>query len=143
MEERNYLAELIVSYLSHELNSEEEAFVLAWINSNKQNKSYFEEIKSTWRLFSLKEAVENIDINVEWEQFKQAIAEKQGHYISEYESTGQNIWDEEKSHKKGKVYKFFLTTAVAASLVLATVLTCRQDCLQMEDHCHVTLLIPG
>lgn len=126
MEENNYLGELIVSYLSNELNSEEEAFVLAWINSNEQNKSYFEEIKSTWRLFSLKEAVENIDINVEWKQFKQAIAEKQDVLsLNEYGSIENNISDEEKPHKKGKVYKFFLSTAVAASIVLAIVLTWR------------------
>lgn len=126
MEEHNYLGELIVSYLSNELNSEEEAFVLAWINSNEQNKSYFEEIKSTWRLFSLKEAVENIDINVEWIQFKQAIAEKQEVLsINEYGSIEKNISDEEKPHKKIKVSEFFLLTAVTASIILAIVLTWR------------------
>lgn len=126
MEERNYLSELIVSYLSHELNSEEEAFVLAWINSNEQNKKYFEEINNTWTLFSLKEDAEKIDVDVEWKQFKQAIAEKQElHSINGYGSIEKIISDEEKPHKKSKVYRVFLATAVAASIVLAIVLTWR------------------
>jgi ferric-dicitrate binding protein FerR (iron transport regulator) len=76
MENNNYFDELIVSYLSRELNEEEEVFVLEWINSSEEHKQYFEKLKSAWILLGAKQTAKNINIESEWNQFKQIISAK-------------------------------------------------------------------
>src|SRR4028119_2122392 len=74
MKNSNYFDELIISYLSNELNEEEEAFVLEWINSREQNKQHFEKLRSTWDLLTVNEAAKAINVDREWNQFKQVIS---------------------------------------------------------------------
>jgi len=76
MENNNYFDELIVSYLSRELNEEEEVFVLDWINSSDEHRQYFEKLKSAWILLGAKQTAKNINIDSEWNQFQQIISAK-------------------------------------------------------------------
>lgn len=62
MENRNQYEELLVKYSLNELNEEEEAYVLQWIDSNEQNWQYFVELKSTWKLTALKNSLNKINV---------------------------------------------------------------------------------
>ena len=123
MKENNHFEELIVSYLLNELNAEEEEFVLEWINSNEQNKQSFEEIKNTFRLLSLQKHSEDIGLDLEWKKFKEAIGEKQEPGSIKYnESIDKNVLEEHQPARKGTVYKFLISTAIAASVIFLIVL---------------------
>ncbi|MCW3107874.1 MAG: FecR family protein [Segetibacter sp.] len=119
----NYFDELIVSYLSNELNAEEESFVLDWINSSEQNKQYFEELRSTWNLLAVEQTVKDINIEAEWNQFKQAIgtSQKAPSFI-EPASFDTEVIEEVKPNRKAKVYKLFVSIAVAASILVVIAL---------------------
>jgi len=118
MGNNNYFDELIGSYLSGNLNAEEEGFVLDWINSNAENKQYFEESRSVWNLLSVNKTVNAIDVDCEWDQFKQVIGTKQNDlYSTQSESFYNEVTEEVKPNKKAKIYKFFISTAVAASIL--------------------------
>lgn len=118
-----YFDELIVSYLSNELNTEEEAFVLEWINSSEQNKQYFEELRNTWNLLTVNQTVKDINIDTEWNQFKQAIGTKQKEVaIIEPGTFDNEVIEEAKPNRRAKVYNFFISAAVAASMLVVIAL---------------------
>ncbi len=119
----NYFDELIVSYLSNELNTEEEAFVLEWINLSEQNKQYFEEVRTIWNLLSVNQAAKAIDVDSEWDQFKQVISTKEKELSgNELRISDDEITEQIKPNKKAKIYKFFISTAVAASIIVVIAL---------------------
>ncbi|HEX8277619.1 MAG TPA: FecR family protein [Segetibacter sp.] len=119
----NYFDELIVSYLSNELDTEEEAFVLDWINSSEENKQYFEKLKSTWNLLVIKETAKDINVDLEWDQFKQVISTNESELSpARSEHVDEEVEEGAAQGKKPKVYKFFISTAVAASIILIAAL---------------------
>ena len=123
MGSNNYFAELIVSYLSGNLNAEEEAFVLDWINSSAENKRYFEELRNTWNVLSAQQIAKKIDIALEWHRFKQVTKTQQEElFAEENESVGSNIGKEVKQNNSAKVYKIFLATAAVAAILSVIVL---------------------
>jgi ferric-dicitrate binding protein FerR (iron transport regulator) len=117
MESNNYFEELIVSYLSNNLDEEEEEYIRDWINSSEQNKQYFEELRKTWSALSVKQ----IDVNRGWSRFVQAkntsLEKKYG------ESNNKLITDntDDDTNRHGKTYKLFIQTAVAASIIFVIV----------------------
>lgn len=122
----NYFDELIVLYLSNELNAEEESFVLDWINSSEQNKVYFEELRSTWKLLAVKQAVNDIDIDNEWRELKQAIGKVQKEpSFTISGSVVTKVIDEVRPNRKLKLYRLFVLTAVAVSLLFVIALEWR------------------
>lgn len=114
----HYFDELIVSYLSKELDSEEEAFVLDWINSSEQNKQYFEELSSLWNLLEAKQSVKNIDIDNEWKHFEQEISAKSVEIVGSEAETFLDFEKDNKQNRKSKSYRYFVSAAVAATIVL-------------------------
>jgi transmembrane sensor len=122
----NYFDELIVSYLSNELNTEEEAFVLDWINSSQQNRQYFEELRSAWKLLAIEQNVKDIDVDFEWNRFRKAIIKEQQEpaFINSVNFDHQII-EELKTGRKARFSKLFMSTAVAASILLAISLAWR------------------
>lgn len=116
--------ELLISYLSNELNPEDEEFVLQWINFDGQNRQYFEELSKVWKLLSIKRTTDNIDVTAEWKHFKQTIAKKQQEtYLrKEVEGIGNKITENEK-RKRGALYKIVVSTAIAVSVGLVIGLT--------------------
>lgn len=123
MGNNKYFDELIASYLSNNLDTEEEAFVLDWINSSEQNKQYFEEVRTIWNLLSVNQAAKAINVESEWDQFKQVISTKEKE-LSHIEQLGNDdeITEQVKPNRNGKIYKFFISTAIAASIVVVIAL---------------------
>jgi transmembrane sensor len=119
----NYFDELIVSYLSGELNAEEQSFVLEWINSSEQNKQYFEELKNTWEILAIKQTVDEIDVDSEWKKFKKSITPEQKEpRVFEAVTFNNEVVEEEIPAGNKKILQFFISTAVAASILLIVVL---------------------
>jgi transmembrane sensor len=118
MENNNHFDELIVSYLSRELNAEEEAFVLDWINSSEEHKQYFEALRSTWSLLAAKQTVKDINIDSEWNQFKQIIGAKQLIHLP-IEENGAQTYSSEEAQPKGrsKLRKLLVPVVIAASAI--------------------------
>ena len=114
MENRNYFDELIVSYLSGNLNAEEELFVLDWINSTDRNKQHFEELKKTWNLLSVKESVQEINVAAEWDRFEETLGTQHKESNTDYRAECNEFIENTAPGFKTKVYKFFVSTAVAA-----------------------------
>ena len=124
MQNKSKFDELLVSYLSNELNKEDEAFVSEWINFDEQNRLYFEELDNVWKLLSVKETTDQIDVNAEWKYFKRAVNNKQQetYLLKEVESIADEIADYEKRKTKPTFYSI-VTTAIAASVLLVIGLT--------------------
>jgi len=124
MQDKSKFDELLISYLSKELNEEDEAFVLEWIKFNEENRSYFEELHKLWQLLEAEHAVEGIDVNFEWKQFKQEINSKQqkAFFLQEVEKIAIDKQHSRKPGKKAVLYAL-ISTVVAASAVLAISLT--------------------
>src|SRR4051812_19381859 len=113
----NYFDEWIVSYLSGELNADDEAFVLEWINSSKENKQHFEELRSTWNLLAAEKTVKDIDVDAEWNRFRQSVsAEPADLSMLQLEAAADNQYAEDAiAGKNLPLPRLFRTIAVAAS----------------------------
>ncbi len=120
MQDKSKFDELLISYLSNELNQEDEAFVLEWINSDEQNRKYFEELNILWKLCGTKQAVDNINVNYEWKHFKQIIYDKQqeAYLLKEVESIADKVTKNERLKSKAVLYKIVVSTAIAALVML-------------------------
>jgi transmembrane sensor len=120
MQDNSKFDELLISYLSNELNQEDEAFVIEWINFNDGNRRYFEEFKSLWRLLEVKNNVDDVDVNREWNEFQHAISNRQQkpYALKTIESNDPEIVEEEIPRTRSVLYKSIITTAVAASLLI-------------------------
>lgn len=124
MQNKSKFDELLISYLSNELNKEDEVFVLEWINFDEQNRLYFKELSDVWRLLNVKQAADKIDVNDEWKYFKRAVNNKQQetYLLKEVESIAGEISYDEKRKTKPTFYRI-VTTAIAASVLLVIGLT--------------------
>lgn len=122
MENSNQLDELLVKYLISDLTEEEEVFVINWINANEENRQYFESLKNTWRLTSIKQAAETINVNAEWDRFQQAVRPDEGSVVNinanEYQALAYTDADNETPERKPFIYRVLVAAAIAASVVL-------------------------
>ncbi len=119
MESGNKLDELITKYLLDQANEEEKSRIGEWINSNEQNRKYFEESKKAWRLMAVKQAVEKIDVTQEWNNFQQAVKRKETLRASLNEhQTAYETSTEEKSHRLTLSGIIILFTAAASVMFL-------------------------
>lgn len=105
----------IVKYLINELSEEEDSLIVEWINSSEENRLYFNEIKATWQLTSVKLAGQ-VSEHAEWEVFKQNIQAREAAIVTNEEDTAE----ESGRFKRTMVRRIWLVAAaVAAVLVLA------------------------
>ncbi len=107
MQDKSKFDELLISYLSNELNQEDEEFVLKWINFNGQNREYFEEFASVWKILGVKNTIDNIDVNNEWKHFKRTVNNKQQetYLLKEVESIfSDRVAEDEKPKTKAPLH---------------------------------------
>lgn len=120
MEEKSKFSELIISYLSKELNTEDEAFLLDWINSSEENKEYYRLLSRTWNLLSMHRGLENLDIEQEWSYLKRGISDEQ-YNVSLNKEAGTPevpISEAKLSGKSKHIYKIIFSVMAAASILL-------------------------
>ncbi|HEX8677818.1 MAG TPA: FecR family protein, partial [Segetibacter sp.] len=123
MGNNKYFDELIASYLSKNLDAEEEAFILDWINSSEQNEQYFEEVRTIWNLLSIHNVATAINVDCEWDQFKQVISTKEKELSgNEVPGSDDEITEQVKANRKAKISKLFISAAVAASIIVVIAL---------------------
>ena len=123
MDNSNQIDELLVRYLLNELDQEEEAVVLQWLEADEKNRKQFNELKQTWRLSSAKSSLSSIDVNTEWKQLEQKISFKK-----KQEMQPAPVVDAVPVENPAKIlppYKIFLSTAVAACIIFIVVLGVR------------------
>jgi transmembrane sensor len=122
MERNNQMKELLVKYLINELSEEEDSLIVEWINSSEENRRYFNEVKDTWQLTSVKLAAQ-VNEETEWNVFKQAIAAREASVVTidEQQTPGDEYIEEERVNFKRIVYRRIglVAAAVAAVLVIA------------------------
>lgn len=122
MENSNQLDELLVKYLMADLSTEEESFVINWINASEENLRYFEDLKNTWQLTAVKLTAEQVNVEAEWNHIKEAIAAKEDEVISinekEQPLAEYDYLDEERPVRRSIVYRMMVAVAVAASILL-------------------------
>lgn len=71
---KNHIADdLLVKYLLGEANTEEQTLVGNWINTNSDNKKYFDDFSLIWVESKKLAAQSTIDENEAWKRFKQRI----------------------------------------------------------------------
>ncbi len=112
MENSNQYDEILIKYLLNELKSAEEKDVLQWINVSEENRQYFEHLKNTWTLTSLRNLKDQVDVEKEWQHFKQLTS------IEEQERNVGEIIEIEKPERGGSIYRTIRAAAVAASVLL-------------------------
>jgi transmembrane sensor len=120
MERSNQINELIARYLINDLNDEEHALVVDWINSSEENRRYFINIKDTWQLTAVK-LTEQVNEEEEWRQFSNTLAARDAAVLSmnEQETSGNEFVEEAYTHRKGILYRRLLQFAAAAAVILA------------------------
>ena len=120
MEDKSKFDELLISYLSDELDAEDEEFVIKWINHNDQNRQYFERLHTIWKLTNIRHGISSIDIDHEWKHFNQAINNKR-HENDLFERV-TNLADEtvkvEDRKNKRLHYISFISAAVAVCALI-------------------------
>lgn len=120
MENKEQLRSLLISYFAGETSPEQDLFVAEWVKADEQNRLYFEELRNTWRLTSLKKTVDNTDIDQEWERFSQVIAARKARLVpAEEQQAMDSGLLRELPLRKSPVYKIALTAAIAASVLVA------------------------
>ncbi|HEY4290470.1 MAG TPA: FecR domain-containing protein [Puia sp.] len=73
--------QLLTRYLLNELDATEEEDLVLWLESNTENRDYFEKFAAAWNLSSAPEAIRNIDVDQEWERQKISIENNSGTVI--------------------------------------------------------------
>ncbi len=119
MERNNQMKELIVKYLVNELSEEECSLLVEWINSNEENRRYFNNIKDTWQLTAVK-LTEQVSGETEWQTFKEAIAAREAKVIAidEQQTQGYESAGEESGRFKRIIYRRLWLVAAAVAIVL-------------------------
>ncbi|MGN6213733.1 FecR domain-containing protein [Parafilimonas sp.] len=119
MENSNQYDELLVRYLTGDLNDEEKAHVENWLAA-APNRKYFDELKAIWNLAQLNHSSKHIDISKEWLHFQQTIGAASAETITEQ----SNIKDDDVDPvlqiqpRHGILYRLSVAAAVAAAVVL-------------------------
>jgi hypothetical protein len=115
----NRYEKILTKYLIDELSTEDKAFVEEWIQSNEQNRAYFEELKNVWNLTALKNTIGKVKINDEWNQFKDNILIKNSETTDpEQEEEKTNCEEITKRYGRSISYRIMVRIAVAASILL-------------------------
>src|ERR1044072_6409800 len=115
MERNNQMKELIVKYLINELSEEEDSLIVEWINSSEENRRYFNEVKDTWQLTSVKLAGQ-VNEETVWNVFKQNITAREAAVVA----IDEPQTPEESGNFKRVIYRRIglVAAAVAAVLVI-------------------------
>ncbi|OQP60687.1 hypothetical protein A3860_32320 [Niastella vici] len=118
MERNNQIKELIARFLINDLNDEEHALVVNWINESEENRLYFIDLKNTWQLTAVK-LTEQVNEDEEWKLFKGIIAARDTNAVSsnEVEAAG-NMWEEKYNQPRPAIYRRLLRVMVAAAVLL-------------------------
>ncbi|HMF71276.1 MAG TPA: FecR domain-containing protein [Flavitalea sp.] len=113
------LDDLLVSYILKELSSEEEDFVIRYISADEKNRLYFEELKNAWKLLTIQDEVNEIDVSNEWKYFKQTVANEDQHLkaIKSKPETDPEVSFNGKGSRRLFVKKVLIPVAVAASVI--------------------------
>jgi len=103
MERNNQIKELIARFLINDLNDEEHALVVNWINESEENRLYFIDLKNTWQLTAVKLTAQ-VNEDEEWKLFTGAIAARGTNAVS--------------PSSQPAIYRRLLRVAVAAAVLL-------------------------
>lgn len=119
MERNNQIKELIARFLINDLNDEEHALVVSWINESEENRLYFIDLKYTWQLTAVK-LTGQVNEEEEWKLFRGKIAARDANVVpgKEAETAGYAWASAERSQPKPVVYRRLLRVTVAAAVLL-------------------------
>lgn len=118
MESAEILDGLLISYLSGKASVKEVSDAVAWINADEKNRKYFETLKGVWRLAAANKTMDKIDVDFEWEIFRQKLAEKQANAFSMHDPADQNEGDADPDVPVRKITFTRTLVAIAASLII-------------------------
>ena len=120
MEGKDKFDELLLAYLLNELDSEDEALVTEWLNSDHQNRLYLEELKKTVDLVRMGQAIDKINVDAEWNRFERVKEgkEQQSVFLNDAERFGNEVIRELGFKRKTSIYKTIAVIAVAACILL-------------------------
>jgi transmembrane sensor len=118
MERSNHINELIARYLINDLNDEEHALVVNWINSSEENRRFFLHIKNTWQLTAVK-LTEQVNETEEWRLFTETLATRDAGVLSmqAQEETGNEYIGEEYARRKRTGLRMLLWVAAAVAIL--------------------------
>jgi len=69
----NIIFDLITKHLSGETSPEEEQQLTAWLDSDRENRKQFEDLRTVWHKMGRVSNIAGIDINAEWESLESQI----------------------------------------------------------------------
>lgn len=124
MEPENKYDEVLIRYLLNEGNAEEEKFILEWVNASESNRMYLQSLSNILKLVAVKEEINKINIDQEWQHFQQLKAAEQQKvfHINEQVTGDAEMLLEENRSRKARIYRLFIVGAVAASLIFAVLM---------------------
>jgi transmembrane sensor len=119
MESNSQINELIVRFLINDLNDEEHALVVAWINASEENRRYFIQIRETWQLTAVKLTAQ-VNEEEEWAFFRDTIAARDPNVVSikDEEEQGNALIQEEGRAGKAIIYRRLLRVVAAAAVII-------------------------
>lgn len=121
MEPERLYDDVITRFLLNEAGPEEEAFVREWMEADEKNRLYVEALQKTLQLVSVRQNNNSINLEKEWDQFRQAITEKQN--LAAFNDDHASISDWENGNgagqsRRARIIKLVIGSAVAASIIL-------------------------
>ncbi|MCW3089458.1 MAG: anti-sigma factor [Ferruginibacter sp.] len=112
------LDELLTSYITKELTSDEALCVIELLQNDEKARQQYELLQNTWRLLAIEEELSHVDVNNEWKQFEQNISkEKQQLFpVRNINDTEMPVPEDKKSISNFR--RLTIALAVAASLLV-------------------------
>lgn len=127
MEPENTYDDVFIKYILNECTAEERVFVEEWTSKSEDNRLYIGKIAEGMRLLDAAKYAEGIDVDYEWRVFSNNISLQVADTAARLAKTVDKeeffASDRPGLAGRGRVYRMIAAGAVAASIVLALLIT--------------------
>ena len=138
------LDELLMAYITEELNTTQRALTEQWIREDSNVKKRLEELRQAWELLAINRQLDKIDVNLEWKRFEQAVSKKE-QKLTVVKAPVPEAASREDIQADGapNPRRWLFSAAVAASVLLCLLLGWMFNAKQKSGHNAVITALPA
>lgn len=114
MQEHRQINETLIAYFARELSLTDRQLIEEWVMESEVNRRHFFALRDTWQLLAANQFVDNIDVEIEWKQFRKSIDLQE---TKEAMDTAKEITLNENKQVRVSLRTMLIRVAVAASLI--------------------------
>jgi transmembrane sensor len=123
MEPGNKPDEILIKYWLEDCSEAEDNFVKSWLNNSETNRLYFESLKDSQRLVEIKQIINKIDVDQEWQHCQQSKESNQQNVfeLPQFENKREELYIEGYHTVKTRVLRWMIPAAAAVLLMFAII----------------------